>query len=131
MGVPDILIQTLGILMLVIGAVLLILIFPLFGISQDDSFKRIFTILFLGLVLHGFGMILYALLINPLELYIGVANVLFMIITVIILTGVYVRSGTFFDRLSHTELSSLERKPILQIAGVALALIILELIFFN
>ncbi len=131
MGIPDIVIQALGIFMLVIGAVLLLLMFPLFGLSITDSFKRIFTILFLGLVIHGFGMILFALLVNPLELYIGVANVFSMILTTTILTGVFIRSGTFFDRLSYTELSSLERKSILQIAGVALALIIFELIFFN
>jgi hypothetical protein len=131
MGVPDIIIQTLGIFMLVIGGVLLLLMFPLVGLSHTNPIKRIFTILFLGLVIHGFGMILFALLFNPLELYIGVANVFFMIITISILTGVYVRSGTFFEHLSNTEVSSLTRTSILQIAGFALVLIIVELMLFN
>ncbi|MGY5870713.1 MAG: hypothetical protein RTV72_00565 [Candidatus Thorarchaeota archaeon] len=131
MGVPAILIQSLGVLMLILGVVLLILMFPLLGISQSDSFLRIFSILFLGMVLHGFGMIAFALLFNPADVYIGIANVISMTITVTVLAGVFVRGNHIFNRLSHTEVAQLDRTTVLAIAVLALVLIILELLFLN
>ena len=131
MGVPAILVQVLGVLMLIFGVILMILMFPLLGLSPANSFKRVLSVLFLGMVLHGFGMIFYALAFSPLEMYIGIANVVSMMITVTVLAGLFVRRGQFFDRISHTDLATLDRRFVLQNAGFALAIIIVELIFFN
>ncbi|MGY5879613.1 MAG: hypothetical protein RTV31_05150 [Candidatus Thorarchaeota archaeon] len=131
MGIPELLIQGLGAVMLVLGVVFLILMFPLLGMSRNDSFKRIFLILFLGMTLHGFGMIVFALVANPYELYIGIANVVSMMFTITILAGVFVRKGHFFDQLSHSEVAILDRTTVLLVSGVALVLIILELLFLN
>ena len=131
MGVPAILVQVLGVLMLVFGVILMIQMFPLLGLSQADSFKRIFSVLFLGMVLHGFGMIAFALLFNPLELYIGIANVISMMVTILVLVAVFVRGGHFLERITHSEMTLLERTKILSIAGLALIFIVAELIFLN
>ena len=131
LGVPSLVIQFLGILMLVFGVVLLVLLFPLLGLSRDDSFRKIVIVLFLGLVLHGFGMIIFALLFSPLELYIGVANVVSMIVTVLILVIVFVRGGHFIERIAHSEVATLKRTNVLSITGLAIIFIVAELIFSN
>lgn len=131
MGIPALVIQTLGVLMLVFGVLLLILMFPLLGISRDDSFRKIVMILFLGMALHGFGMIAFALILNPLELYIGVANVVSMMVTILILAAIFRRGSNFLEKIVHSDVSQLERSRVLSIAGLALIFIIAELIFFN
>jgi hypothetical protein len=131
MGVPAILVQTLGVLMLIFGVILMILMFPVLSLSPEDSFKRVFSILFLGMVLHGFGMIAFALLLNPLEVYIGIANVISMIVTIVVLTAIFFRSGHFLERINHSEVTPLKRNKVLFIAGLALIFIVVELIFLN
>jgi hypothetical protein len=131
MGLPALVIQSLGVLMLVLGVLLLILMFPLLGISQDDSFRKIVLILFIGMVLQGFGMIAFALIFNPLELYIGVANVVSMMMTILMLAAIFKRGGTFFEKIAHSDTAYLERSRVLSIAGLAFIFIITELIFFN
>jgi len=131
LGVPAILIQVLGILFVILGAVSLLLLFPLLGITPEVSFKRLFVILFVGMTLHGFGMIAFALTFNPLEISIGIANVISMLVSVTIFAGVYVKKSRFFDRISHTEVAILNRTTITSILVIALIIIIAELSFFN
>ena len=131
MGVPALLIQVLGVLMLIFGVILIILMFPLLGLSRADSFKRVSSVLFLGMVLHGFGMITFALLFSPLELSIGVANVISMTVTILVLAAIFVRGGHILERISHSEVTNLERTKVLSIVGLALIFIIAELIFLN
>ena len=76
-------------------------------------------------------MIVFALVANPVELYIGIANVVFMIFTVTILAGVFVRGTHLFNRISHTEVAKLDRTTVLSVVGIALIFIIFELLFFN
>lgn len=109
----------------------MILMFPLLGLSREDSFKRVFSTLFLGMVLHGFGMILFAFAFSPLEMYIGIANVVSMTVTVSILSALFAKGESLFTRISHSGLGQLDRKFVLQIAGFVLAFIVFELIFFN
>lgn len=131
LGVPSLLIQALGVVFIVIGAILLILLFPLFGITPKDSFGRLFLILFVGMTLHGFGMIAFASAFNPSELPIGLANVVSMSITVLIFAGVYTRSSLFFDSLVHTEVAKLDQIAVYSAIGFALVLIVLETLFLN
>jgi len=131
LGVPSLLIQGLGVVLIVVGAVVLILLFPLFGIAPNDSFRKLFLILFIGMTLHGFGMITFASVFNPSELSIGLANVVSMSISVLIFAGVYTRSSSFFDRLAHTEVAELDRIAIYSAIGFALLLIVLEILFLN
>jgi len=131
LGVPSLLIQALGVLLIVVGAILLILLFPLFGITSNDSFRRLFLILFVGMTLHGFGMITFASVFNPSELSIGLANVVSMSISVLIFAGVYTRSSSFFDSLVHTKVAKLDRIAVYSAIGFALMLIVLELLFLN
>jgi len=130
-GVPSLLIQISGILLMFLGAVALLLLLPLFGISTNDSFLRIFLILFVGMVTYGFGMILFALIANPVEMYIGVANVISMSITVTILSGVYLKARVAIDRVVHTEVAQLDRFTAYSTIGLAIILIIFEFLFFN
>ena len=130
-GVPSLLIQGLGFLLMVLGATALFLLLPLFGISQEDSFLRIFLILLVGMTTHGLGMILFALITNPLEMYVGIANVISMSITVTILSGVYLKARVAIDRVVHTEVAQLDRSTIYSTAGIAIILIIFEFLFFN
>ncbi len=131
LGVPALVIQILGVLMLVFGVILLVLLFPLIGLSRDDPFRKIVMVLFLGLVLHGFGMIAFALLFEPMELYIGIANVVSMIISTLILATIFRRGGHFIERISKTQVAVLERSTVLYVVGLALIFIVAELIFFN
>jgi hypothetical protein len=130
-GVPAILLQVLGVLFVVLGAIAFILLFPLLGISPEHPFTRVFSILFIGLTLHGFGMIAFALAINPSELYIGIANVVSMTITTILLAGVYVKGNPIFHRFSQTAISNSDNTAIYSSIGLAMIFIVLELIFFN
>jgi len=131
LGVPSLLIQALGVVFIVVGAILLILLFPLFGITPDDSFRKLFLILFIGMTLHGFGMIAFASAFNPSELYIGLANVVSMSITTLVFAGIYTRGYSFFNRLVHTEVAKLDRIAIYSAIGFALLLIVLEILFLN
>ena len=131
LGVPALIIQALGVFMLVFGIILLILIFPLLGLSREDSSKKVFAILFLGLVFHGVGMITFALMFNPVELSIGIANVVSMIMTVTLLTILFVKRGHIFEKIARSEVALLKRPVVLSIASMALILIITELIFLN
>ena len=117
--------------MLVFGVILLVLLFPLLGLSRDDSFRKVLMILFLGMVLHGFGMIAFALIFNPLELYIGIANVVSMIVSALMLAAIFTRGGHYLDRISHSQVATLERSTVLYVTGLALIFIVAELIFFN
>jgi len=130
-GVPAIPLQVLGVLFVVLGATMFILLFPLLGISPDHSFTRVFTILFIGLTLHGFGMIAFAFTMNPSELYVGIANVISMTFTAIILAAVYAKGKRTFNKLSQTSISNPDRTAIYSSIGFALLLIILELLFLN
>jgi hypothetical protein len=131
LGIPAHVIQLLGVLMLIFGVILIVLMFPLFGLSRDDKFRKVVTILFLGLVLHGFGMIAFALFFNPLELYIGIANVVSMTVTVLILAVIFLRGGHHLERISHTKIAVPERYTVLYVVGLAMIFIVAELIFLN
>jgi len=131
MGVPALVMQILGVLMLVFGVIFLVLLFPLLGLSRDDSFRKVAMILFIGLVLHGFGMIIFALLFSPLELYIGIANVISMSVTVLVLSAIFLRGGHFLERISQTKVAVIERSTVLYVIGLAMVFIVAELIFFN
>jgi hypothetical protein len=131
MGIPALVIQLLGVLMLVFGLILMVLLFPLLGLSRDDPFRKVVTILFIGLVLHGFGMIAFALIFNPLELYIGIANVVSMVVTILVLATLFVRGGHFIERIAQTKVTLLRRTEVLSVCSLALIFIVAELIFLN
>ena len=117
--------------MLVFGVILLVLLFPLLGLSRDDTFRKIVVVLFLGMVLHGFGMIFFALIFNPMELSIGIANVVSMTATILMLAAVFLHGGHYLERISYSKVAALERNTILYVAGFAMAFIVVELIFLN
>jgi len=128
LGVPSPLIQILGILMTIVGVIMLTLMFPLLGLSRNDSFQRVLLVLFVGFVLYGFGMIVFAMIFNPLEVYIGIANVISMTVTVTILTVIFTRGGHILERISKSEVVVLKRFNVLATAGISLVFIIFELI---
>ncbi|MFW9802237.1 MAG: hypothetical protein ACFFFC_06275 [Candidatus Thorarchaeota archaeon] len=130
-GVPAILLQVLGVLLVILGAIAFILLFPLLGISPDHPFSRVFSILFIGLTLHGIGMIAFALAFNPSELYVGIANVISMTITTILLASVYVKGSRTFHSLSRTAISNSDNTAIYSSIGLATLFIVFELIFFS
>ena len=130
-GIPELLIYSLGLIFIIVGSITLLLLFPLLGIGPDISFRSLFGVLLIGLIPHGIGMIIYAQLSNPLGISIGIANVLFMLMTVTILTSVYVKKSAFFDRISHTRVSEIDRTGLIAIISFALILIIVELLLFN
>jgi hypothetical protein len=130
-GVPLLLIQMLAVALMVLGAFSLFLLFPLLGVSMDDSTLRILIMLFVGMTAHGFGMILFALITNPQEMYIGTANVISMSITVTILSGVYAKVRAAIDRVVHTEVAQLKWRTVFSVLGIAALLIAFEFLFFN
>ena len=131
LGIPVVLVYSLGLLFLIIGSVSMILLFPLLGIDPEVSLRKLFMILFIGLIPHGIGMIVFALAFNPFEISIGIANVIFMAVTVTIFTGIYVKKNQFFDRIAHTEVTTIDRTGMMAIVLFAIALIIIELLLFN
>lgn len=131
LGIPEVVVYSLGLLFIIIGSVMMLLLFPLFGISRDISFRDLFIVLFIGLIPHGIGMIIFALVVNPLALSIGIANVLSMLLTVTILTVIYVKKNTFLDRISHTETSKIDQNGLLAIIAFAVIFIVIELLLFN
>ena len=131
LGVPAILLQVVGGLFIILGAVSMILLFPLLGITPNVSVTKLFVILFIGMNFQGFGTIAYALAFNIMEISNGIMNVILWSVIVTILTGVYVKKSQFFDRVSHTEVAILDRTTIISSLTIALVLIIFELLFFN
>jgi hypothetical protein len=130
-GIPYPLLQIIGILLMVFGAFAFLLLFPLLGISTETTLLRIFMILLVGLTVHGFGMILFALITNPSELYVGVANVISMFITVSVLSVVYTRYKMSIDRRIHTDVAEPSPRIVYATLAFALGFIIFELLFFN
>lgn len=130
-GIPAILIQVLGLLIVIMGAILFFLLFPLLGISPEYTLRDTFSILFIGMTLHGFGMIAYALVYQPLELYIGVANVISVAVMIPIFTFVYKRAYSRIDRLQHTDLVMPNTAIVYSVLAFAIVLISFELLFFN
>lgn len=130
-GIPSILIQVIGVILLVVGAIVLLLMFPLLGISSADSFLRILVIMLGGMTLHGVAMIIFSLVTNPVELYIGIANVITMAMMIPVFVGVYKRAHSRLDRLQHTDSVQTGKSAVYLSIGLAVVFIILELMFFN
>lgn len=130
-GIPYPLLQIIGILLMVFGAITFFLLFPLIGISAKTTLLRTFLILLVGMTVHGFGMILFALIMNPSELYVGIANVISMFITVSVLSIVYTKYKMSIDRRIHTDVAELSQLIVYATLAFALGFIIFELLFFN
>ncbi|MFX0107895.1 MAG: hypothetical protein ACFE7R_06410 [Candidatus Hodarchaeota archaeon] len=130
-GVPAILIHSLGVLLMALGAILFFLLFPLLGISSEHSFGKIFAILFIGMTSHGFGMIAFALLFNPLEVYIAVANVISLSLMIPFFIIAFKLGFSRLDSLQQTDLAQIDKSTVYLALGLAVVFIIVELIFFK
>ena len=60
LGMPEVIVYSLGFLFIIIGSIAFMMLFPLFGISPEFSFRTLFTLLAVGLIPHGIGMIVFA-----------------------------------------------------------------------
>jgi hypothetical protein len=128
-GVPAIIIGIIGVIFLIIGSTFLLLLLPLENISINDSILRIILIS-IGFSIYFVISVIYVSIFDP-----GVfVNRLIALISAtgftMLLMSIYKPAFPYLDRISHTETTRVSWGALGIAFGAALAIIVIDLIFF-
>ena len=119
--------------MIIIGFFLVWMTWPILNISKEDKFFRVVMIhsalIFHNLILMIGSIILYQT--NPEFLPIALIAVIAQLIFLVVRILLYSKVQPILDRIVHTEFKELKWSTIGPILGVAVFLVIMELVFFR
>jgi hypothetical protein len=120
-------------LMIIISFFLLWMIWPLLNISKEDKFFRI-VLIHSAFILHNLILLIGSIILYktnpeflPIALLAVVAQLIFLIIRILL----YRKVQPIIDRIFHTELKKHKWSAIGPAIGIAVFLVIIELIFFR